>query len=140
MWLASANIGARVCQPSCSLTRHMKKKLDCYLRSYRRRWGLTQDELAILLGYKTGAVISRLERHGRQPSLEAAHALEIIFGTAPIELFPGLHAKVKKDVIARVRDLYDERQGDSSKITRLKLDFLEEVFERVESRRKTSRV
>lgn len=118
----------------------MKKKLDCYLRSYRRRWGLTQDELARLLGCKTGAVISRLERYGRQPSLEAAYALEIIFGTAPIELFPGLHAKVKKAVIARIRDLYDELQGDSSKITRLKLDFFEQVFERAQPRRKTSRV
>lgn len=115
-------------------------KLECYLRSYRRRWGLTQDELAVLLGYKTGAVISRLERHGRQPSLEAAHAFEIIFGTAPIELFPGLHATVKKTVIARVRDLYDELQGNSSKITRLKLDFFEQVFERAQSRRKTNRV
>ena len=115
----------------------MKKKLDCYLRSYRRRWGLTQDELAALLGCKTGAVISRLERDGREPSLKAAYAFEVIFGTAPIELFPGLRAKVKKDVIARVRDLYDELQGDSSKLTRLKLDFFEDVFARAQARRKT---
>lgn len=114
----------------------MKKKLDCYLRVYRRRWGLSQDELATLLGYKTGAVISRLERDGRQPSLEVAYALEIIFGTAPIELFPGLHAKVKKAVIARMRDLYDELQGDSSKANRIKLDFFEEVFARKQSRHK----
>jgi DNA-binding XRE family transcriptional regulator len=115
----------------------MKKKLDCYLRSYRRRWGLTQDELAALLGCKNGAVISRLERDGRQPSLEVAYAFEVIFDTASIELFPGLHAKVKKNVIARVRDLYDELQGDSSKTTRLKLDFFEEVFARAKPRRKT---
>jgi transcriptional regulator with XRE-family HTH domain len=114
----------------------MKKKLDCYLRSYRRRWGLTQDELAVLLGCKTGAVISRLERHSRQPSLEAAYALEVLFGTAPIELFPGLHAKVKKNVIARARELYDELQGDPSKVTRLKLDFFEEVFARAHPQRK----
>jgi transcriptional regulator with XRE-family HTH domain len=114
----------------------MKKKLNCYLRSYRRRWGLTQDELAALLGCKNGAVISRLESHGRQPSLEAALAFEVIFGTVPIELFPGLYAKVKSDVIARMRDLYDELQGDSSKLTRLKLDFFEEVFAREKPRRK----
>ena len=118
----------------------MKKKLDCYLRSYRRRWGLTQDELAKLLGCKTGAVISRLERDGRQPSLETAYALEVIFGTAPIELFPGLHARVNKSVIARMRDLYDELQGDSSKAIRLKLDFFEEVFSRMQSRRKSNGV
>lgn len=118
----------------------MKKKLDCYLRSYRRRWGLTQDELAMLLGCTTGAVISRLERHGRQPSLETAYAFEVLFGTAPIELFPGLHAKVRKAVIARARDLYDELKGNSSRTTRLKLDFFEEVFERAQPRRKTTRL
>lgn len=118
----------------------MKKKFDCYLRSYRRRWGLTQDELATLLGCKNGAVISRLERHVRQPSLEAAYAFEVIFGTAPIELFPGLHARVRKDVIARVRNLYDALQGDSSKATRLKLDFFEDVFARAQPRRKTNGV
>jgi transcriptional regulator with XRE-family HTH domain len=122
------------------VTRPMKKKLDCYLRSYRRRWGLTQDELARLLGCKTGAVISRLERDGRQPNLDTAYALEVIFGTAPIELFPGLHARVTKNVIARMRDLYDELQGDSSKAIRLKLDFFEEVFTRTQSRRKTNGV
>ena len=118
----------------------MKKKLDCYLRPYRRRWGLTQNELAQLLGCKTGAVIYRLERHGRRPSLEAAHAFEIIFGTAPIELFPGLHARVKKNVITRARNLYDELQGDSSKTARLKLDFFEDIFARTEPRRKATRV
>src|SRR4051812_27333110 len=35
----------------------MIKSLDCYLRSYRRRWGLTQNELAILLGYRTATVV-----------------------------------------------------------------------------------
>jgi transcriptional regulator with XRE-family HTH domain len=115
----------------------MKKKLDCYLRSYRRRWGLTQEELATLLGCKTGAVISRLERHGRHPTLKVAYAFEVIFGTTPIELFPGLHVKVRKNVIARMRDLYDELQGDPSKTTRLKLDFFEEVFARAKSRRRT---
>ena len=116
----------------------MKKKLDCYLRPYRRRWGLTQDELAALLGCKTGAVISRLERNDRQPSLEAAYAFDVIFGTDPIELFPGLHAKVKKNVIARARDLYDALQGDSSKTARLKLDFFEDVFARAQSHRKST--
>jgi transcriptional regulator with XRE-family HTH domain len=114
----------------------MNNNLICYLRPYRRRWGLTQDELARLLGCKTGAVISRLERDGRSPSLHAAYAFELIFGTAPPELFPGLHAKVKRDVIARARDLYDELQGDSSRATRIKLDFFEEILERVDTKPK----
>ncbi len=111
----------------------MNNNLICYLRPYRRRWGLTQDELARLLGCKTGAVISRLERSSRPPSLQAAYAFELLFGTVPIELFPGLHATVKDEVIARARDLYEELQGDTSRAGRIKLDFFEEVLERIDT-------
>ena len=110
----------------------MNKALDCYLRSYRRRWGLTQRELAILIGYRTHAVVSRLEQAGSIPTLETVYALEILFGTAPHELFPGLKAPVQEAVVARARQRYDELQGDSSRVARLKLDFFEDVFQRHE--------
>ena len=106
----------------------MVTNLDCYLKPYRRRWGLTQKELAILLGFQTGAVVSRLERVLRHPTLETAYAVEIILGTPPAELFPGLYGRVRKQVIARARTYYDELQGTPSKSTQLKLDFFEEIF------------
>jgi transcriptional regulator with XRE-family HTH domain len=112
----------------------MNSNLECYLKSYRRRWGFSQRELAALLGFQTGAVISRLERALRHPRLETAYAFEIILGTSPAELFPGLHIRVKRDVIARARTLYDELQGDPSRATELKLDFLEELLGRWEER------
>ncbi len=111
----------------------MKKKLDCYLRPYRRRWGLTQKELAYLFGSKSSTV-SRVEHQKRQPSLTVAFACQIIFGTAPIELFPGLFAEIEEDVIARAYDLHERLQGNPSKAARIKLDFLEEVFARVKAR------
>ena len=37
----------------------MKPKLKIYLRSYRRRWGLSQSDLAHLVGLKSGTTISR---------------------------------------------------------------------------------
>jgi len=112
----------------------MSNKLTTYLRSYRRRWALTQDELGALLGYETGSIISALERGTREPSLKAAHGLEIIFGTAPAELFPRLHASAERDVLARARDLYERMQGTSSNALRTKLEFLEDVFARAEAR------
>jgi transcriptional regulator with XRE-family HTH domain len=112
----------------------MTMTLDCYLKPYRRRWGLTQKELAGLLGFQTGSAVSRLERRLRHPSLETAYAFEIILGTPPAELFPGLYTTVKRDVVARARILYDELQGNSSASTQLKLDFFEEIFARWEER------
>jgi transcriptional regulator with XRE-family HTH domain len=110
----------------------MTANLDCYLKPYRRRWGLTQQELAILLGFQNGAVVSRLERVLRHPTLETAYAIEIILGTTPAELFPGLYSRVRHQVIGRARKYYDELQGTPSTSTQLKLDFFEEIFSRWE--------
>ena len=112
----------------------MIANLDCYLKAYRRRWGLTQKELAVLLGFETGAVVSRLERVLRHPTLETAYAIEIILGTPPSELFPGLYNRVRLQVIARARKYYDELQGTPSTSTQLKLDFFEEIFSRWEDK------
>jgi transcriptional regulator with XRE-family HTH domain len=108
----------------------MLANLDCYLKPYRRRWGLTQKELAVLLGFQSGAVVSRMERVLRHPTLETAYAVEIILGTPPAELFPTLHARVREQVLDRVRTYYDELQGNPSKSNQLKLDFFEGIFAR----------
>jgi hypothetical protein len=47
-------------------------------------------------------------------------------------LFPELFSGVRDAVRRRARELYDELQGNPSKTTRAKLDFLEEVLERLE--------
>ena len=117
----------------------MIANLDCYLKPYRRRWGLTQKELAALLGFQNGAVVSRLERVLRHPTLETAYAIEIILGTPPAELFPGLYSRVRQQVIARARKYYDEMQGTSSTSIQLKLDFFEEIFARWEDTLNTQR-
>ena len=107
--------------------------LDSYLRTHRRRSGLTQDELGSLLGHQSGAVISVLERCGRDLKLHEAYAFEIVFGITAHELFPHIHSTVVAEVLARVRERYDELQGDSSLNTRLKLDFFESIFERADA-------
>ena len=64
-------------------------KLENYLRKYRRRAGLTQDELAFLLGCKSGAKVSRYERFARTPNLQTALAYEVVFGAPARELLAG---------------------------------------------------
>lgn len=118
----------------------MKKKFSCYLRPNRRRWGLTQKELAILVGAKTGGAISRIERGDRLPTLTNALACEVLFGLAPSKLFPGAFTQIEDEVIRRAYDLYESLQGASSTANRLKLDFFEQAFSRATARLKQSEV
>jgi transcriptional regulator with XRE-family HTH domain len=115
----------------------MSTNLDCYLKPHRRRVGLTQDELAALLGFKNGGVVSRLERVVRHPTLETAYAFEIILGKPSSELFPSLHTRVRQDVVARIRVRYEELQGNSSRANKIKLDFFEDTLIKWDDRSET---
>jgi DNA-binding XRE family transcriptional regulator len=112
----------------------MDRLLKTYLRTFRRRWGLTQTELAFLIGVKSNTLVSRFEELKRTPNLTVAFACEIIFGASPVELFPGLFDDAQDAVYLRANELYEELQGSSSKATRIKLDFLEDVLSRSERR------
>jgi transcriptional regulator with XRE-family HTH domain len=72
----------------------MAKRLNNYLRTYRKRSGLSQGEVAFLLGCHHGAKVSRYERNARQPTLKTALAYEAVFGVPVRELFAGIFEKV----------------------------------------------
>src|ERR1700704_2272734 len=110
----------------------MDPRIKTYIRPLRRRWALTQRELAFLVGAKSGTVVSRIEGLKRSPSLPVTVACALVFGTALPDLFPHLHSQIRAEVLRRVSDLYDELQGNPSKATRIKLDFLETVVARLE--------
>ena len=79
--------------------------LQNYLRANRKRLALSQDEVAFLLGTRSGGKVCRYERFVRQPSLETALAYEAIFTRSVSELFPGLYQKVERDVAERAKIL-----------------------------------
>ena len=78
-------------------------KLPNYLRRYRKRARLSQEELAFLLGSGSGAKVSRYERFRRIPGLETALACEAIFGVPVRELFAGIFQKVEGNTGRRAR-------------------------------------
>ena len=80
-------------------------RLPNYLKTYRRRAGLSQDEVAFLLGCQSGAKVSRYERLARQPNLETALAYEALLGVPARELFAGVYEKVENEVKTRAREL-----------------------------------
>jgi transcriptional regulator with XRE-family HTH domain len=94
-----------------------------YLRTYRKRLSLSQEEVAFLLGVKgmdKGIKVSRDENCAREPSLETALAYEAIYGRPVRELFAGLFEKIEGEVAERARVLR-HRQGKKAKPNREKV-------------------
>ena len=77
-------------------------KLENYLRTYRKRSGLTQREVAFLVGCRNGAQVSRYEKRRRLPPLRTALAFEAAFGVPVSVLFAGLREVAGKAVGERL--------------------------------------
>ena len=106
-----------------------------YLRSHRLRWGLSQKELAYLLGWDRPDVISRIEKKQRPPTLALAMACFILFGTSAPQLFPDMSASIEAFVMARVWEMYETIQGDPSRRTKKKIELLEDAIARADRRK-----
>ena len=107
----------------------MSRKLDNYLRTHRKRAGLTQKELAYLLGCKEDAKkVSRYECRTRRPGLSSILAYEAFFGIPSRELFAGLYEKVERETFRRVRVLMKKlRAAEPSRLTAHKLAALKAI-------------
>ena len=81
----------------------MKAQVHNYLRAHRKRAGLTQEELACLLGVPSGEEVCRLERHVRHPNLNVAFACQALFGVPAHEFFPNFYAKVEQQTKQRAQ-------------------------------------
>ncbi len=79
----------------------MAKALPCYLKTYRRRAGLTQLELAQLLGVCDDTVVSKLERCKRMPNIQIAIGCEVIFDQPAERIFPSMCDDIEQTIAAR---------------------------------------
>ena len=86
-------------------------QLPNYLRSHRKRLALSQDDVAFLLGTRSGAKVCRDERFMREPSLATALAYSVIFKRPSSELFGGLYQRIEKGVAERAKTLADRIEG-----------------------------
>ena len=93
----------------------MAAPLESYLKTYRRRSGFSQDEVAFLLGSASGQKVSRYEHRVRRPPLETALAYEVIFQIPVSALFAGLYQRVEKRSIARAQDLTEKLLSASAR-------------------------
>lgn len=101
------------------------QRLPNYLKTYRKRAGLSQEELAYVLGLSGGDKVSRLERRSRVPSLETLLAYEAAFGVPARELVAGLYEKVEEETRRRAKALARRlEQGEEGPWTERKLESL----------------
>jgi transcriptional regulator with XRE-family HTH domain len=75
----------------------------CYLRTHRRKWGLSQKDLARLIGNIGCSQLSRYENSKRGPKIEVALACQVIFGVIPSIMFLDTYASVEEEVM---RNMY----------------------------------
>lgn len=107
----------------------MAPKLENYLRTYRRRAGFTQGEVAFLLGTRSGTKISRHERAGRDPGLRTILAYQIIFDVGTDQLFAGTYDRVDREVRQRAGLLAHKLEArELSRVTRHKLASLRAIM------------
>lgn len=97
------------------------RRLENYLKAYRKKTGLTQREVSFLLGWKAGEQLSRYERRHRLPPLRTALACEAIFRIPVAELFAGVHQSVDRDIAARIGTLIADLQKEGGRGKQLRL-------------------
>lgn len=102
------------------------------MRFYRRRWQLTQEELAFLFGYSDQSIVARFEQDERAITLAVAHGCELIFGVEPKEIFPTLFESVEESLVNRLHDLYERlSQAEPTQRTLAKLELLQSALKRL---------
>lgn len=117
-----SSLGTASCMP--------RNKLPNYLRACRKRAGLSQEDLAFLLGCKNGSKVGRYERFRRQPTLSTVFALERIFERPSRELFAGVYEEAERRVADRAGRLVVRlsKSSDSPQLRR-KLAALKAIVE-----------
>lgn len=105
-----------------------------YVRTFRQRHSLSEDELAFLITQQSPSAVSKFETGRRLPNLYTALALQILFRQEPRQLFPGLYEMVLDELMRRVKELLDRLVGDDPR-TVAKREFLERVPGHVDNER-----
>ena len=108
-----------------------------YLKTFRKRWALSQDELGALLGNVADlrrSSIYRLEEGVRSPTLRIAFACEVIFDVPPSRLYPDLFAEIEGVVIGRAERMHRALEGLTDEKSRRKRELLENMMEQAKRR------
>ena len=108
----------------------MSHSLPSYLLTLRKRSGLSQADLALLMGISASA-LCRLETQTRRPSLEFAIATEVILGQRLKNVFPAAYESVQHRIVERAQRLRDRYRSNPKLEGRAGLQVLDDIVERM---------
>lgn len=74
------------------------------IRALRKKYDLTQEEFASLIGAHQGSA-SRIEHGEITPEIELVFGAQVVFGTCARDIFHGLYAKIEDAVMRRAAAL-----------------------------------
>jgi transcriptional regulator with XRE-family HTH domain len=86
-----------------------------YLRTHRRKSGLSQRELADILGLITEWQVSAHERSVAVPLFLTAISYEIAFQVPVSKLFPGIYETLRQNIEGRLTELEIVLQQSTAK-------------------------
>ncbi len=84
------------------------EQIGNYLRSHRRTSGLSQRELARIVGYLTRFQVARHEQSSAVPVLMIAIAYEVVFRVPLREIFSGLYRTIEARIEHELDDIEQE--------------------------------
>jgi DNA-binding XRE family transcriptional regulator len=85
---------------------HMTNKVQRNdLKRHRKQAGLSQRELARIIGCADQSSVARHERSQTAPSLAAAIGYQVVFQKPISTIFPELHKNAARDIETRLADL-----------------------------------
>lgn len=90
------------------------KRYPNRIRQYRLEKGLTQRELAYILGYKSVSSLSHMEWGRKLPSLRTALKLEQALQRLIGDIYPRLYKPTQRSVGRRRERLFEKRGEKSS--------------------------
>jgi DNA-binding XRE family transcriptional regulator len=101
-------------------------------RSWRRRSGLTQDDVAFLVGLRAASQVSRHESGDREPDLRLALGYKLVFDATVHELLPRIYFDVAASIGKRAQMLLErERTMPDTQRSTCKAEHLQKLIERV---------
>lgn len=86
-------------------------KLANYIRTHRKRSGLSQRDIAAILGLRCPGAISRYEWSQHLPSLPVALAFEILFRVPVSQIFAGVCETIGDATEEKLQELETKLQG-----------------------------
>lgn len=112
-----------------------KEKLLNYAKTCRKKTGLSQNEVANLLGFKSPYFISKIEQHYISTALSRALSYQLLFGKQLDRVFPELSKQMAVIMFKRITQLsVDLDLKTPSPETQRKIEFLESVAARIASK------